>query len=106
MSMLKGKWGMTDDKMKQEKKRKEVKWEKEGGQGGEVRGGKGEVGEGGWEWGRGQEERGFILRLFVRAASRTTARRENRAPRRVKSDMSDEMQSKNLHSGGRRGVTG
>lgn len=47
--------------------------------------------------GRGQE--GDILRLFVRAASRTTMR-ENRALRRVMSDVSDEMQSKNLNSGG------
>lgn len=32
--------------------------------------------------GMGQEERGFILRLFVSAGSRTTTRRENRAPRK------------------------
>lgn len=51
--------------------------------------------------GRGREERGFILRLFVRAASRTTARRENRAPSRVMSDESDETRSKKLHSGRR-----
>lgn len=53
--------------------------------------------------GRGQE--GEILRLFVRAASRTTMR-ENRALRSVMSDVSDEMQSKNLHSGGVWGVIG
>lgn len=40
-------------------------------------------------------------RLFVRAASRTTARRENTAPSRVMSDQSDETRSKKLH-GGRR----
>lgn len=69
---------MTDDRMKQEKKRKEVI--KKRGQGGE-----GEVNAGGREaedGGRGQEERGFILRLFVTAASRTTTRRENGEPRK------------------------
>lgn len=46
----------------------------------------------------GDRSREALSSLFVRAASRTTTRRENGALRRVMSDMSDEMQRKNLHS--------
>lgn len=43
--------------------------------------------------GKGKEETGFILCLFVRGAPRTTRRRENS---RATSHVSDEMQRKNL----------
>lgn len=64
-----------------------------------VRGGMKWIQEGGREGGRltmrgkGKEETGFILCLFVRGAPRTTRRRENS---RATSHVSDEMQRKNL----------
>lgn len=68
----------------QKKKRRQV-----------VRGGMKWIQEGGrlTMRGKGKEETGFILCLFVRGAPRTTRRRENS---RATSHVSDEMQRKNL----------
>lgn len=55
---------MTDDKMKREKKKREVRKKEERGREREAE-----------DWGRGREEEGFILRLFVRAATRTRRKR-------------------------------
>lgn len=82
---------MTDDK-KGEKKGSEVRRREE--RRGEERWGR-EAEDGG----RGQEEE-EASRLFVKAASRTTMRRENRAPGRGMSDVSDETPSKSVHSDG------
>lgn len=84
---------LGQNEIEKKKKKMSKKNEKTSGEG------RDEVNTGGREGGRltmrgkGKEETGFILCLFVRGAPRTTRRRENS---RATSHVSDEMQRKNL----------